>query len=201
MISHIFSNGFELKVERILKVLGVNDHIFRIFTDESGPAAMQHGNSASNLKPLQVFQVTGRLLKELNDRVLGSFQFIYKQPTSTSVKMSVNTEGEILRMIINTARPIFILLLVTATQFLLYPTFQTCCILTDFALKPNLICIQNHRKTDKSESKRVERWKKLRTCFISTHFGNISDKTNELLHIHNNICEESNPRWLKDSEK
>ena len=179
----------------------INETIFRVFTDESGPAAMQHGNSATNLKPLQVFQVTGRLLKELNNRVLDSFQFIYKQPTSTSVKTFVYSEGEMLRMIINTVRPIFILLLAVATQFLLYPTVQTCCILTNFALKPNLIYIQNHRKLNKSENKSVERWKKLHTRFISTHFDNFSDKTNELLHIYRSICEESNRRWLKTMKK
>ena len=42
------------------------------FLDESGPAAMQHGNSANSIQPLQIFQEMGRTIKR-------SKQFVYCQ--------------------------------------------------------------------------------------------------------------------------
>ena len=164
------------------------------FSDESGPAAMQHGNSATNLKPLQVFQVTGRLLTELKYRVLSSFQFIYKQPSSTSVKISVYNISEIVKIIISSIRSIFILLLVLATQFLLFSTFQPYCILTTFALQQNLIYNQSISNSNKSENKKVTRWKRLQTYIMPMHLDDIYNSRNELLSIEQKGYKKSNKR-------
>ena len=155
---------------------------------------MQHGNSATNLKPLQVFQVTGRLITEFKHLVLGSFQFINKEPTSTSVKAYVCNEGEILKIILNSIRPLFILLLVVATQFLLYTTFQTYCISNNFVLQQNLIYNRNYQNTNKSENEKVTRWERLHKLLIPMHLDNIYDTTNELLQIEKRIYENSNRR-------
>ena len=170
---------------------------FSIFLDESGPAAMQHGNSATNLKPLQVFQVTGTIITEFKHRVLGSFQFINKEPTKTSVKTFLCNKDEFLKIIINSIRPIFILLLVVATQFLLYTTFQTYCISTNFVLQQNLIYNQNQQNTNKSENEKVKRWERLHKLFIPMHLDYIYDTTNELLQIKKRVYVKSNRRWLK----
>ena len=170
---------------------------FSIFLDESGPAAMQHGNSAANLKPLQVFQVTGTIITEFKHRVLGSFQFINKEPTKTSVKTFLCNKDEFLK-IIYSIRPIFILLLVVATQFLLYTTFQTYCISTNFVLQQNLIYNQNQQNTNKSVNEKVKRWERLHKLFIPMHLDYIYDSTNELLQIKKTVYVKSNRRWLKD---
>ena len=155
---------------------------------------MQHGNSATNLKPLQVFQVTGRLLTELKYRVLSSFQFIYKQPSSTSVKISVYNISEIVKIIISSIRSIFILLLVLATQFLLFSTFQPYCILTTFALQQNLIYNQSISNSNKSENKKVTRWKRLQTYIMPMHLDDIYNSRNELLSIEQKGYKKSNKR-------
>ena len=172
----------------------VKFYVFSIFLDESGPAAMQHGNSATNLKPLQVFQVTGTIIAEFKHRVLGSFQFINKEPTKASVKTFLCNKDEILNIIINSIRPIFILLLVVATQFLLYTTFQTYCISTNFVLQQNLIYNQNQQNTNKSVNEKVKRWERLHKLFIPMHLDYIYDTTNELLQIKKRVYVKSNRR-------
>ena len=155
---------------------------------------MQHGNSATNLKPLQVFQVTGTIITEFKHRVLGSFQFMNKKSTKKSVKTFLYNNDEFLKIIINSIRPIFILLLVVATQFLLYTTFQTYCISTNFVLQQNLIYNQNQQNTNKSVNEKVKMWERLHKLFIPMHLDYIYDPTNELLQIKKRVYVKSNRR-------
>jgi hypothetical protein len=101
-----------------------------VVDDESGPAAMQHGNSANNLKPLQFFQPTGKILKELKNLV--TFQINFE---NTSVNEFVNKEET--KSFINTGS-VFILLLVTTTHILLHSIIQRYFMPTNNLLKHKL---------------------------------------------------------------
>ena len=99
--------------------------MFRIFADQSAPAAMQHGNTASNLKPLQVFQITGNLLKGLKDLILAIYSNF--KPSSVSV---IASNIEETKPSINFTGSIFILLFVIC-----HSVVQRCCTSTDLSLK------------------------------------------------------------------
>ena len=83
---------------------------FVFVVDESGPAAMQHGNSANNIQPLQIFQKTGTtMLKKLQRFILSRLLYIVNKSTSVNEHPSdVNEEDGIWN---NTQRSIVILLI------------------------------------------------------------------------------------------
>ena len=91
---------------------------------------MQHGNSANNLKPLQFFQPTGKLFKELKNLV--AFQINFE---ATSVNVIVSHKEETMSSTITGS--IFILLLMT-TQFLLHSIIQKKFMSTTILLKQKL---------------------------------------------------------------
>jgi len=105
------------------------------------------------------------------------------------------------KIIISSIRSIFILLLVLATQFWLFSTFQPYCILTTFALQQNLIYNQSITNSNKSENKKVTRWKRLQTYFLPMHLDDIYNSRNELLSIEQKGYKKSNTRWLRNIRK
>ena len=104
---------------------------------------MQHGNSASSLKPLHVFQVTGKLLKGLNDLVVYSIQLNFKP---TSVKLFAFNKEAIKSCVTDSIGSISVLLLLAIAPILVYYTTQRFCISKVFLLKQKNLCHINIRK-------------------------------------------------------
>ena len=90
---------------------------------------MQHGNSASSLKPLHVFQVTGKLLKGLNDLIVSSIQLKFKP---TSVKSFVFNKEAMISCVTDSIGLLSMLLILATTPFLLYFATQNFCISKNF---------------------------------------------------------------------
>ena len=86
---------------------------------------MQHGNSGSSLKPLHVFQVTGKLLKGLNDLIVFTIQLKFKP---TSVKSFAFNNEAMRSCVTDSIGFLSIFLLLATTNFLVYYATQTFCI-------------------------------------------------------------------------
>ena len=96
---------------------------------------MQHGNSASSLKPLHVFQVTGKLLKGLNDLIVSSIQLKFKP---TSVKSFVFNNEATRSCVTDSIGSLSILVLLATTQFLVYYATQNFCISKNFTFQKSI---------------------------------------------------------------
>ena len=116
---------------------------------------MQHGNSASSLKPLHVFQVTGKLLKGLNDLIASSIQLNFKP---TSVKLFLLNKEAMRSCVTDSIGSLSILLLLAITQVLVYNATQNFCISKNFFVKQkslNHMNIIQRRVTDESRCNEV----------------------------------------------
>ena len=119
------------------------------FVDESGPAAMQHGNSARNLQPLQIFQKTGKMVADLNSIIFSPMLRL----KTTSVNILAPNNEDI--KLVSSIRPIAILLIVV-TQLLFHLICQRSLMSSSTSLEHNssFHATQNY-KIAKHETKKV----------------------------------------------